>query len=393
MSEPGSDSNEELARAQTAAQDAGCDAALLSSLANVTYVSGFEVPVPVGAGAELSFGPSLALFTARDAGSWLIVPAGSGTQAKEQSRLGETLTVAGFDSFSPTDQRAAFLGAIRDALTRAGLSGSSGRLGIESRSLPQVVSALLVEVLPGWTLVDVEPALQRARLIKTAREIGLLRRAAGIGDVAHHTLAEFVQAAGRTEFEMWAEITARVYRAVGREVPLTGELVTGPRTTTVNYPNGPRRRTTEPGDAALMDLSGRVDGYWFDCTNSHVIGTEPSAEQRRYAKASQAACEAAMDALRPGNRACDAAATAEAAFGSFGLPMAHYAGHQIGVTVNELPRLVPYDRTPIAAGMVFSVEPGAYEGPGGSFGARSEKMVLVTESGPEILSTFAWGIA
>jgi Xaa-Pro aminopeptidase len=53
---------------------------------------------------------------------------------------------------------------------------------------------------------------------------------------------------------------------------------------------------------------------------------------------------------------------------------------------------VPYDNTPIEAGMVFSVEPGAYQGPGGTFGARSEKMVLVKNSGPEILSTFAWGI-
>jgi Xaa-Pro aminopeptidase len=53
---------------------------------------------------------------------------------------------------------------------------------------------------------------------------------------------------------------------------------------------------------------------------------------------------------------------------------------------------VPHDDTLIAPGMVFSVEPGAYEGPGGTFGARSEKMVLVTPSGPEILSTFSWGI-
>ena len=55
-------------------------------------------------------------------------------------------------------------------------------------------------------------------------------------------------------------------------------------------------------------------------------------------------------------------------------------------------RLEPYDHTPIEPGMVFSVEPGAYQGPGGTFGARSEKIVLVKESGPEILSTFAWGI-
>jgi len=72
--------------------------------------------------------------------------------------------------------------------------------------------------------------------------------------------------------------------------------------------------------------------------------------------------------------------------------MPHYMGHQIGVVVNELPRIVPYDHTPIQAGMVFSLEPGAYEGPGGTSGARSEKMVLVTESGPEVLSKFEWGI-
>lgn len=44
--------NEELDRARTVLKAAGCDFALLSSLANVTYVSGFEVPVPLGATAQ-----------------------------------------------------------------------------------------------------------------------------------------------------------------------------------------------------------------------------------------------------------------------------------------------------------------------------------------------------
>ncbi len=161
----------------------------------------------------------------------------------------------------------------------------------------------------------------------------------------------------------------------------------------VLYPNGPRDRVTETGDAALMDLSGRYDGYWFDCTNTHIIAGQPTSEEKRYAKASQDACEAAMAALKPGAKASDAANAAEAAFAKHGLPMAHYAGHQIGVSVNELPRLVPYDHSVIEPGMVFAVEPGAYQGEDGTFGARSEKMVLVTESGPEILSTFAWGIS
>ena len=385
--------NDELAQARHALAAAGCDAVLLASLANVTYVSGYEVPVPVGAHAEMAYGPDLALCSVADAGSWLIVPAGAAAGAGKRSRLDGVIPFDGFDSFNATDSHASYLAAVRSGLSEAGLANVTGTLGVEYRYLPFAVGALLAEEFPRLRLVDVEGAMQQARTIKTAREIGLLRRASHVADVGHRTLAELSRTAGQTEFEMWGEITARMFAAAGRDVPVTGELVTGPRTTTVEYPGGPRMRRTEPGDAALMDISQRVDGYWSDCTNTHIIGgVAPTPEQRRYAKASQAACEAAMDALRPGNWASDAWAAAEAAFRSFGLQPAHYAGHQIGVVVNELPRLVAYDRTPIQAGMLFSVEPGVYQGPGGAFGARSEKMVLVTPTGPEILSDFDWGI-
>jgi hypothetical protein len=40
--------------------------------------------------------------------------------------------------------------------------------------------------------------------------------------------------------------------------------------------------------------------------------------------------------------------------------------------------------------MVFAVEAGAYDGPGGAFGARAEKIALVTDVEPEILSAFDW---
>jgi len=385
--------NDELAQARHALAVAGCDAVLLSSLANVTYVSGYEVPVPVGAHAEMAYGPDLALCSVGDEGSWLIVPAGAANDATTVSRLDGVIPFDGFDSFNATDSHGSYLESVRQGLREAGLANANGTLGVEHRYLLFAVGAMLANEFPRLRLVDVGDAMQQARLIKTEREIALLRQASHVADVGHRTLAELAQTAGQTEFELWKEITARMFAAAGRDVPVTGELVTGPRTTTVEYPNGPRMRVTEPGDAVLMDISQRVNGYWSDCTNTHIIGgVEPTAEQRRYAKASQAACEAAMDALRPGNLASDGWAAAETAFRSFGLESAHYAGHQIGVVVNELPRLVAYDQTPIQAGMVFSVEPGVYQGPGGTFGARSEKMALVTSTGPEILSDFAWGI-
>jgi len=384
--------NEELTRSRAALAAAGVDVAVLSSLANVTYASGWEVPVPLGALADLSYGQPLLVCSTSDAAAVLVVPDAYRAEASAQAAVDEVIAFETFDSFRPSDSRQSFIGSVAEALGRVGANGRQGTLAAEERGLPLAVDRLIGASLPDWRRTDAEQPLQRARMVKTEREIGLLRQASALADIAHRCLGELCQDAERTEFAMWAEIEAEVFAAAGRAIPLTGELVTGPRTTTVAYPNGPLDRTTVPGDAALMDLSGRFDGYWFDCTNTHVIAAAPTLEQQQYARASQAACEAAMDALRPGAVAADAASAAEAAFAGFGLPMAHYAGHQIGVSVNELPRLVQYDQTPIEAGMVFSVEPGAYQGSGQSFGARSEKMVLVTPDGPEVLSTFAWGI-
>lgn len=385
--------NEEWEQADSACAGAGMHAVLLSSLEDVTYVSGFEVPVPVGAGVELAYGIPLALCSVGDAHGWLVIPNGLARQALTQSRLNETLAFDTFDSFQSTDSAASFLDYLRRALCAAGLANRRATLGVQARSLPFAVVRLLQEEFPLLTLFEAAPAMHEARRLKTAREIRLLRRAAHVADVGHNTLGELAQQTGLSEFAMWAEITSRMFQVVGHEVPVTGELVTGERTRTVEYPNGPRNRITQPGDAALMDISQRIDGYWSDCTNTHVIGGfEPTPEQRRYAKASQAACEAAMNSLKPGVRACDAWSAADGTFQSFGLQSAHYAGHQIGVVVNELPRLTPYDQTVIEADMVFSVEPGVYQGPSGNFGARSEKMVLVTAAGPEVLSQFIWGV-
>jgi Xaa-Pro aminopeptidase len=393
---------EELEKARAEIRKAGADIAVISSYHNLTYAAGIEIPVPVGAGHEMTYAPWLAVIPSSGGAAGLVAPPGgfAGLVAGQEAAGTDAITngyelfsFEGFDSNVATDPAGTYVAQVKAALAAAGATGGSGTIGIETRFLPFVAAEAIREVLPNWSIIDIEPALKAARWIKTAREIEKLRFSSHISDVGQKTLAELVQTAGDTESQMFAEISRRIFEAANGAIPLSGELVTGIRTTMVIYPNGPRFVATKPGDGALMDLSGRVDGYWFDCTNTHIIGgIEATDDQRRFAKASQAACEAAMAALRPGNKASDASAAATAAFASYGLANAHYTGHQIGVTVNEHPRLVPYDHSVIEAGMVFSVEPGCYQGPNGTFGARSEKMVLVREDGPEILSTFEWGI-
>jgi Xaa-Pro aminopeptidase len=381
---------EELDKARAEIRALGADIAIVSSYPNLTYVTGTEIPVPIGAGHDLTYAAWLAVIPASGTGAALVT--NSPTHPATETGF-QLFSFEGFDHDNPTDPAGSYAAQLRAALKAAGATGGSGTIGVETRSLPFVAGEVIREALPGWEIVDIEPALMKARWIKTAREIELLRNASRVSDVAQTTLAELCRTAGQSEMRMFAEISERAFEAAGAAISLTGELVTGERTRVVAYPAGPHCRTTQPGDTALMDLSGRVNGYWFDCTNTHVIGgVEPTKEQRRYAKASQAACEAGMAALKPGAKASDASKAAAAAFASFGLPNAHYTGHQVGVSVNEHPRLVPYDHSIIEPGMVFSVEPGAYGGDAYPFGSRSEKMVLIREDGTEILSTFEWGI-
>jgi Xaa-Pro aminopeptidase len=191
---------------------------------------------------------------------------------------------------------------------------------------------------------------------------------------------------------MWSAVVRAMEEKAGHSLFVFGELVTGARCSVVRYPGGPQAVTTKAGDLALMDQSTRLNGYWSDCTNTMVIGgVEPTETQKKYGVAAREAFHAAADKLRPGNKAHEAFDAAAATFAKHGLEIGHYGGHQIGVTVNEHPRLVPWEQTVIREGMVFSIEPGAYEGPDGSSGARMEKSVIVHQSGPEIICDFEWG--
>jgi Xaa-Pro aminopeptidase len=380
--------NHELLKTCDELRKAGADGAVLASVENVTYVTNVEQPLPYGALASTTVAPWLAIVSTRDERGIVLAPAGKVAELEANAPGFEVIGFPTFDSFVETDPRARYLEGLAQGLQTLGLDSEKATLAIESEWVPFMAGACFPE-----KQIEAADVMRRARWIKTEREIELLRKSSHLADVAHTTLDRLCDTAGQNEIAMFAEISNQIFQAAGRDIPLTGELVTGPRSSVVLYPNGPHDRITQTGDAALMDLSGRYNGYWFDCTNTHIIAGKPTSEEKRYAKASQDACEAAMAALKPGANASDAANAAEAAFAKHGLPMAHYAGHQIGVSVNELPRLVPYDHSVIEPGMVFAVEPGAYQGEGRTFGARSEKMVLVTESGPEILSTFTWGIS
>ena len=97
----------------------------------------------------------------------------------------------------------------------------------------------------------------------------------------------------------------------------------------------------------------------------------------------------AIAMLRPGVKAgdVDAAARQVIVDAGYGDCFTHSIGHGFGLQIHEAPMMRPGSELELQAGMVVTVEPGIYI-PGWG-GIRIEDDVLITQDGPEVLTSLA----
>ena len=93
-----------------------------------------------------------------------------------------------------------------------------------------------------------------------------------------------------------------------------------------------------------------------------------------------------MAAARPGQIAknVDRAAREVIEKAGFGKYFVHRTGHGLGSEIHEPPFITSTSETILEPGMVFSIEPGIYMPD--KFGVRLEEIIILADSGPEILS-------
>jgi Xaa-Pro aminopeptidase len=242
------------------------------------------------------------------------------------------------------------------------------------------------------TLVSTDGIIERLRLRKDAHEIEMLRHGALLlSAVALDVIHDAVP--GIMEQDLAAKIDWRIKSAGFERCSFETIVASGPNAALPHAHAG--QRVMREGDLVVLDFGGVYGGYCVDLTRTIALG-EPDDEMRRVYNAVLEAQKAAIAAVKPSVRAgdIDAAARATLVEHQLGVAFGHSTGHGLGVEIHEAPRVGPRREATadapapsddmIEAGMVFTIEPGAYL-PGWG-GVRIEDDVLVTSDGVEVLT-------
>ena len=294
----------------------------------------------------------------------------------------------------PALELAAVDGSYDTTLARVLASLPAGRIGFEASHLTVSRHRWLVAALArdaaSHELVPTEGLVERVRVRKDEHEIATLREAARrLSLAARHVLGDVQR--GRTEREVAHAIDARLIEAGFTKPAFDTIVASGPNAALPHARPGERKLTE--GDLVVLDFGGIYDSYCVDLTRTVSVGAANGRTRDVY-DAVREAHDRAIAAVAPGRSRFDIDAAARNTLGKHGLGEAfgHGTGHGLGIEVHEDPRIsrrrpeldVNVADEAVAAGMVFTIEPGAYL-PGWG-GVRIEDDVLVTEQGVEVLT-------
>jgi Xaa-Pro aminopeptidase len=227
---------------------------------------------------------------------------------------------------------------------------------------------------------DPRPALGRLRMIKSEAEVAQIRHAV---EITCQAMRDGFRAArsGVPEYQVQAEIERRFTREGARRPGYPSIVGSGLNSCVLHY--DANERTLRHGDLLLMDVGAEYRRYTADVTRTIPVGGRFSSEQRKVYDVVLKAQEAVFAAIKPGIAFSELDKTARRVISDagYGQYFNHATSHFLGLDVHD----AGDGSSRLAAGMVFTVEPGIYI-PEKELGIRIEDDVVVTETGVEVLS-------
>lgn len=335
-------------RLRTHIRELGADAALITNLVNVRYLSGFT-----GSNAALVVGadPALDLFStdgryveqSRTQVPDLPLLVGRASGQAVVAQLGDTLDTLAYETHVATVDEARAIDAAAERVR----------------------------------LISLGAAVESLRTVKDDDEIELLRHAAQIADQA---LADLIAAGGvapgRAEREIAIDLDFRMLRLGAEEVSFETIVATGPNSAIPHH--RPSARILEHGDLIKIDYGATYRGYHSDMTRTYAVGAIADWQREIYHVVAEAQ-RAGVEALRIGRtgKEVDTVSRDVIVAAGYGETFAHSLGHGVGLEVHEAPNLSQLAETRLQDRVCVTVEPGVYLAERG--GVRIEDTVVLRE--------------
>jgi len=338
-------------------QAARVDSLLVTQLANIRYLCGFTGSSGV-----------------------LVIRAG------ERSPKAAFFTDGRYTQQAAEEVRAARIVITRKpALTQAAASlarSNAKTLGFEAQ-LPYASYRHVHQLLSGKIrLKPLSDTIEHLRMNKDAEEIEQIRASAVLAASLLQTALATIRP-GVAESLVAGEMELQARRAGAEKTSFDTIVAGGVRSA---LPHGTASSQPIPGSGfIILDWGVILAGYCSDMTRTVHVGPVSSSRRKMY-QAVREAQSASVAAVGPGVSAAkvDHAGRELLAKAGFGRYFTHSTGHGVGLEVHEAPRLSKGQKQKLTPGMVVTVEPGIYIP--GEGGVRIEDMVLVTETGREVLT-------
>ncbi len=262
-----------------------------------------------------------------------------------------------------------------------------GAVGLELDVIPAALYHRLAQIFPHHPLQDLSPLIRRQRMVKSAYELGQLRRAAAILDQAFEMAPELLKT-GATELEVAAALEYRL-RLLGhqglirlRNLDLEmfyGHVLSGASGLEAAYvdtpsgglgfsaafPQGASLKKLAPGEPISIDLGACVNGYVADMTRMYAIGSLPPRAWEAFKVVEELHRIYAAQA-RPGVMPGDLyrrlmkevrSHGLEEFFMGCGPDRVSFLAHGVGLELDEFPLLTARFPYPLEADMVLAFEP------------------------------------
>ena len=359
-------------------QQAGAEVAVLTSMHNIAYYTGF---------LYCAFGRPYALVVTENTS--VTISAGIDAGQPWRRCFGDNLTYTDW-------QRDNFWRAI------VSVAGTGKVTGFEADHLNVLQREKLAHFLTPASTVDLHAPTMQQRMRKSPAEIALIREGARIADIGGYAIRDAVHVGAR-EIDIAMAGRNAMETAIAEAFPDAEYRDTwvwfqsGPNTDGAHNPVTGRKLLR--GDILSLNAFPMICGYYTALERTMFAGEVDPASLKLW-RANIAAHELGIGLLKPGMRCCDIAHRINdffrerdllqyRSFGyghSFGV-LSHYYGREAALELRE-----DID-TVLEPGMVISMEPMLTlpAGRPGAGGYREHDILLITETGNENITHYPYG--